>query len=435
MASFKDDSEILVEIRRSERHADGVFAKCSIDDGTIAFSETPLHKLQSLDNRQEVPSCGHCFNFIGSHDFQLEVLEGRKRRIDVLTPDVACYPCRDGCGELYCSSTCADKHWINGHALLCTGRIPDEDADNHPLIKFKTHAVATNEIFLMVADVFASIVAATDRGVPLKEALSPFRNYVRERWWDAVHDKTPRLQSVLAQLVSESWSHLNEVLHLTERGMQTELSADYFARTIGLFEQNNVGIRLSHPVGNVLGKLDESDPKHAHALASTKSILTAQLNSAACMMEEEHEHGDANGGDGDSNDNDNDSDDDDDDNEEDHANGQGDVRPEDVESATSLEDLVRAAGGPDHIWTPLCGAAFYLKVCKINHSCEPNVEVLYSCSPEKGVYVKVRTLRALAPGEELLHSYVDRFDTLENRTAAIAEYGFTCACPKCARGE
>ena len=52
--------------------------------------------------------------------------------------------------------------------------------------------------------------------------------------------------------------------------------------------------------------------------------------------------------------------------------------------------------GEETLFPPLDGTAFFLLICRINHSCEPNVAVRYSCLPHEA---------ASAPSEQrhLLH--------------------------------
>ena len=48
---------------------------------------------------------------------------------------------------------------------------------------------------------------------------------------------------------------------------------------------------------------------------------------------------------------------------------------------------------------------FYVLVSGMNHSCQPNVEVLATSSD--AAHIQVRTLRALSAGELLCPSYID----------------------------
>lgn len=80
---------------------------------------------------------------------------------------------------------------------------------------------------------------------------------------------------------------------------------------------------------------------------------------------------------------------------------------------------------------PLDGTAFYINICKINHSCDPNMYVKYASSVEHGVFAEVVSLRGIAAGEELLQSYIDQALPYEERQASLADYGFKCSCNLC----
>ena len=62
------------------------------------------------------------------------------------------------------------------HNLLCVGLIPESEAHSHPLVGFKVHAVRTNEIFLLVADLIAKGLAQLvplAGTLPLQQLLPP----------------------------------------------------------------------------------------------------------------------------------------------------------------------------------------------------------------------------------------------------------------------
>ena len=89
-------------------------------------------------------------------------------------------------------------------------------------------------------------------------------------------------------------------------------------------------------------------------------------------------------------------------------------------SLDGLRARLRSCGGADSLFPPLDGTAFYQLICKINHSCEPNVIVRYSppsssSSPSSlggggslGLRAYLTTLRPIESGEELLQSYIDQ---------------------------
>lgn len=87
--------------------------------------------------------------------------------------------------------------------------------------------------------------------------------------------------------------------------------------------------------------------------------------------------------------------------------------------------------GEDNVFPPLDGTAFYLLTCRINHSCEPNAKVNYTCTKEEGLKLQMNALRDIQRGEEILQSYIDQNMTTIERQEALADYGFKCTCNKC----
>ena len=284
----------------SPLHGEGVKSARNHATGDVIYSEKPLCILQTLPNTQDVLVCGACHKILGSFDLQIKLLSKELTRqtltiqmdnlVDSADPTNAVFHCPDRCGELYCSTACRDQHWSR-HQLLCTGALTEEEAATSPLIRFKMHACETNEIFLLVADVFAKICSDIDMMRQSKAAgngedvaiiaaaLAPYDRFVRNLWWDCVvidpSSSSPKpsssnisgsvtqatandndgdggneenLPSVLKQLVVESWALLREVLNLDGRGLTHVLTAEYMARTIGMFEQNNIGVRCTHPL-------------------------------------------------------------------------------------------------------------------------------------------------------------------------------------------
>lgn len=99
-------------------------------------------------------------------------------------------------------------------------------------------------------------------------------------------------------------------------------------------------------------------------------------------------------------------------------------------SIAALKELVEF-NGIDTLFPPLDGTAFYATICRINHSCDPNVRVTYVNSPEHGLQASLIALKPIAPGQELVQSYIDQFQPLAVRQKALKDYGFQCACSKC----
>lgn len=72
----------------------------------------------------------------------------------------------------------------------------------------------------------------------------------------------------------------------------------------------------------------------------------------------------------------------------------------------------------------------YSRVCLVNHSCSPNVEV--SCADS---FVKVEALRPIDCGEELLVNYCKKslllWPVTKRQSALKATLGFMCGCGRC----
>lgn len=243
----------------SALHGIGVKAEANLPENSVIFKERPYHFLQTIPNRQSCVVCAACHKPLGNISLQISILQGLVSRQNILqevesfgllsneTAASAVFSCPSNCGELYCSELCRQMHWSSkGHCFLCTGLISDDDAEMHPLINFKMHAISTNEIFLMVGELFATICCQVDAlvnsGVELNQALSvaskPFESYVRQNWWDAAippkKSKPVAFKNSLKALVRESWALLNEVLCLDEKGYSSLLNAEYMSRLLKL---------------------------------------------------------------------------------------------------------------------------------------------------------------------------------------------------------
>lgn len=237
-------------ITSSSLHGYGVYAATSFRTCEEVYKEYPWQFLQTLPNKQNVLACGCCAKFLGSVGLQLRYLQKAISRNDIMLGILGeysefmrlseIYPCVACCGELYCSEICREKHWSQrGHRLLCTGHIPDENAMDHPLVKFKMFCVESNEIFLMVADIIAQIISYGENMGTLNQekavlGCSQYDSYVRNIWWEAI--KVPKGQipskfrKTLQELVKKAWIHFNTVFKLQERGLNDIFSEEWVAR-------------------------------------------------------------------------------------------------------------------------------------------------------------------------------------------------------------
>lgn len=467
MAGFEQPvGSVPYEVRVSSLHQLGVFAKepVELDEPSrrsVLFEEVPAIFLQSMENRADAIICGHCHGFVGTLSMQEDLLLRGLSRQDVTElekrsgelrnesdfEDAHVLPvvsCREKCGEIYCSEGCAKQHWEKGHCLLCTGAL-EEDA---PLVQFKIHAMESNEIFLMAADHFAGICAEVDarlsNGVSdeerkmlaegtAREVAEPYSSFVRNLWWEvalAPEGTDPeQLCSSLIEMVDMAWHLLSDALQLEARGLSNFLSAEYLSRTIGMFEQNNVGVRMSGPLEMRVAELRPGDKQTPHFATLSQAIADTLEHPM-----DEDEDGDEDGEeeepilcvdyDGE---------------EEDEEEGvvEG-VEMEEEGADADYRSLQRCLATYDslNLFPPLDGAAFYLNICRINHSCVPNVRVEYvDKGANGGLCAELKVLRPIAQGEELLQSYIEEDAPWAERQQALKDYGFTCSCSKCIRGE
>ena len=98
-----------------------------------------------------------------------------------------------------------------------------------------------------------------------------------------------------------------------------------------------------------------------------------------------------------------------------HDHGHGhchnhDEMDDDETGDSSLDKLntILREYGVDSIFPPLDGTALYSMMCKINHSCSPNVRVKYLFTKEHGLVASLIATREIQPDEELLQSYIDQ---------------------------
>lgn len=452
---------------------EGVTADQDISAGNVLFTEAPLFCQQTLSNKQNVLVCGCCYRFIGSIDVQLQLLMRTITRADisscVIDPNSSGYlseliPCDSNCGEFYCSLACKERSWNTVHNYSCTGAITEEEAPTHPLIEFKTHCLLTNEIFLMVMDVFSTIMnelsrsgAAAEAGTVngpgagtvanldpnLSETYKLLEHYCRELWSDAATappgTSAKELKLMVRRLTNDSYRKITRVYDLDETGLDKIFTKEYLSRTVGMFEQNNVGVRLENPaLKYVLAQIEhfqqsgssdtEAELRHlldcmeiiaqqveaeaeeeeeAMELCEEVSQVAARIEQGNAAVAAAEDAGDnsmvvtsgsstSSGGD-----------------------AASQPRPSAAfgsatEVITRIEELLEEYTA-EALFPSLDGTSFYKTVCKINHSCEPNARVEYVVT-DAGLVVNMLTVQDLKAGQEIVQSYIDQYASKYSRS-------------------
>lgn len=352
----------------------------------------------------------------------------------------------------------------------------------------------TNEIFLLVGEVVARIVttflSSTNTDVDgddghgdLAAAQAPFVDFVQKHWWDVAVQRGSSLRDTIDENEDSVASSLPDTLRaLCEKSsallrrafgslppaLERVLSAEMFGRVVGMFEQNNVGVRAPSPIPTALREL-VSRREEGQCVDEIAALLQSvedeewecggvaedgNEEQSCCDTRDEFEHGKESlvpvvaAGDG--------------------REGSdeaiiGGVAEEKLsaESATAvppptlsfgaadndaIEVLKRAAAEhdehPDEMFVPLDGTALYSLICCMNHSCRPNCMVRYPGrrGERRGdradpLVAQVVLLEDVEAGVELTQSYIDRELGLRERRDALEDYGFLCRCSRCTEEE
>lgn len=78
------------------------------------------------------------------------------------------------------------------------------------------------------------------------------------------------------------------------------------------------------------------------------------------------------------------------------------------------------------------GRGLFSLFSRMNHACRPTIHEHYDATAGR---LRVRTLRAVAAGEELHSTYIDLLAPRDRRQRRLRQWGFLCACrDACARG-
>ncbi|CAE7359406.1 GPX3 [Symbiodinium sp. CCMP2456] len=433
----------------------GLFACSSCSAYTDMFTEEPLFAMQHSGNRRVVAACARCCGFVPSVPLQLEVLFGESRFAPLLTAlgdlpsrwqescgegQAAVVRCKQGCGELYCSEACRDMHFQHSHNLLCVGPLTTED---HPLLRFKYHALEHADTLLLAAQVFAFLInraKAAGGGAEVMQGLmqellcfchAPFREACRP---PPGRSKDTEFYAHADGLVSEAAALLRAALEPhapNEVGALFATGPNFFAEVLGLFEYNNIDLEVQSPMGPLLQNRAKalaphiSNPQALAELKQLEALLREKEWVMRCIWGEE-----TTGIFGD---------------EADVANV-GDAEPMDslmkaaergndaeVASAAmaqataevaalSLEQLLQG------VWPQMHGTALFASVARMNHSCAPNMKVAF---PGNSARLTATSVLNISPGDELCICYVNQEADVQTRRRRLLEYGFTCTCSRC----
>jgi hypothetical protein len=467
----------LIHRADSDTRGRHLAAATHIEKGRLLFCERPMIALQSTGNVHEgILVCQYCQAFCGTPEMALQIAAFPTCLPEITTNEPTTndndeqynmIPCPDKCGHVYCCRECQQDDWAwGGHEELCTGKIEDPE---HPLLQFKKHAISTNEIFLLVAVWMARI---QKQQIPYNHDNDnqdsqhdhhPYTDFCMNLWWDVAclplkdepmgFTEAVTLEQSMRRLCKESHGHLSQAWQKQKAAVGDDsnwLTPVGMSRLIGSLEQNCMSIRRKHAIRRNL--MEDTDLRHTH---HAKLI---QCLERAGMIGDGDDEGDDDEGDrcGD-----------DDDDKEDEPTSQIDDPTDEPKAATeeqkvepspflgaeeewdyTFDDIANfLAGLPsatkvgaddewDGLFAPMDGTAMFSTACKCNHSCEPNVVLLYKTrgwGRDHPLVAYCVALRDIQEGEELTISYIVTDDDLEVRQKHLINYGFVCECSKCQR--
>ncbi|CAM6078619.1 unnamed protein product [Sphagnum tenellum] len=300
----------------------------------------------------------------------------------VLPPVVKC---KGGCSEdIYCSDACAEAAWEAYHSLLCSGPLSlckNIDA----LSSFKQFADETNDIFHIAAQVVAAtilrawkleneksgtVAISSSRGISeatMLKAWEPFAMGYKQLWWQTVALPADVEPSNEQEFRNQMKEIAAHSLSLLKQAIYKETFSPLF--TLDVY-------------GHIIGMFE---------LNNLEIVVASPV--------------------------------------EDYFLYINDLPPEAKAQAGLVTKVYLDALGDDY--AAYCqGSAFFALQSCINHSCTPNAKAFKRDQDNDGQAVLLAT-RHIRRGEEITISYIDEDSSLEERKAALADYGFTCRCLRC----
>ena len=394
-------------------------AEKDFKEGDVLWSEVPLVSMQSLSNRREMDCCQRCLRALNTFEHQMRLAfesEDVPNFVYEKNEYLLCEPVSCACGMQYCSNACKKKDWNDSHILLCTGPIKSED---HPLIQFKKYAIQHNEVFLMAAQIYASIilqhVGRKSIDEDINEVAWPFSLFMRKPWSSCVvylkdMDENAQTDKYVIEYSSplskeelkEQCFQCQKMLYDTflspeisgrVKGLSLDLldplfkilNVNFFEEIIGLFEINCSAISFYGPIQQMLVDSKISKEKRL------------ELQSLMFQMTDVHAECDS------------------------HSEGEEveDDIPEEITEET-IEEIGERLPSFD-------GIGLFEKISVMNHSCVPNVVTCF----ESNWKASVEAVRDIKKGDEVTQSYIEHECTYEERRQILSLWGMNCQCAAC----
>ena len=231
---------------------------------------------------------------------------------DVSRYDVTPIPCAHGCDDLYCSASCRDRAWRQYHALLCPRQsfaplqaLPSSSPSTPALLRFLRFAEETNEIFVLVAKLIATVISAPPGtegggeggggGGGGGSPLWPFSLFQSSVWWEQVHPPSSlspmsalRFRSTLQTMCKDCLALLLPLFpdHAPpsaspHAALFTPLS---IAHVVSIFETNQLSLFAPSPLPTYLAFYHSLPPALSAVVKASLSPLTFAHTNAVSSL-------------------------------------------------------------------------------------------------------------------------------------------------------
>ncbi|CAH2053070.1 unnamed protein product [Thlaspi arvense] len=423
-----------IEVKHNGIIGKGVYANSEFEEDELILKDQILVGIQHSSNKVDCLVCSFCFRFIGSIEKQIGrkvyfknmglsgCCEGDssddeciKYNVDeeqfgesssnhnslpqevvsslmngeMALPHTDKFPlpsplaCPGGCQEaFYCSESCAKADWESSHSLLCTGE-RSESKSREALGEFVKHANETNNIFLLAAKAIAFTILryrklkaehvnkqakqSVTKQSLLLEAWKPVSVGFKRRWWDCI---------ALPDDVdpSDEGAFRMQIKDLACTSLELLKTSIFDKECEALFSLDIYG--------NIIGMFE---------LNNLDLVVASPVEDYFLYIDD-----------------------------------LPDAEKEEAEEIT--RPFLDALGDE---YSDCCqGTAFFPLQSCMNHSCCPNAKAFKREEDRDGQAVII-ALRRISKNEEVTISYIDEELPYKERQALLADYGFSCNCPKC----
>ena len=421
-----------------------MFASRPSTKGTIVFTDTPLVSIQHTANRRFINACQNCHRLLGGVKDQLGQIFAEERfqnvELTILgsTPSAPVYNCH--CGEMYCSTDCAEEAYKKHHRYLCVAGQHGE-----AVAEFKFHCLAvegSGDNLLLLVQLMAVLESRSNQNLAVFEKLIQELMTYTNRPFDEVarpphgQERDTEWRKWLSETILESFRLLKRALvpqsPIFAQFFSHETQAfDICSRILSIFELNNIDIAIPTGLGFHLKSIymqlpdAKSREQFVNILREKEVIMQALWSDEARGIYEDEEE-----------DEEEEMDDSDEYVDEENDDCCSDHMHEDGAIEEMLNDIRRQVNelSIDDLLTAECpdfhGSGFYLTVARTNHSCSPNVTMEFE---NFNSLVSCKTLRDIPANEELRMSYISvpESKSVRTRRNQLRDYLFECECERC----